>query len=233
MGGIRSLILALVLGLGCSPLNGDYLKTTTEQTVEYISSVTSSVIESSRRSTVKVVAHNLEGNQVEGSGAYFKFHGHHLILTAAHVVEGNYTALIVAGGERVIADVVYFDEASDIAVLRVEGLFTRKPLAWRLSNATVGDEVLYTGFPNSYDALVIQGNISGFIGRNIVMHSYGWYGSSGSVVLDRRGRIVGIVSAVDIGYGFFGMPQIVEDIVIVVPIRSLNERELLDSLSKL
>ena len=51
------------------------------------------------------------------------------------------------------------------------------------------------------------------------------------MVLDSKGKIVGVVSAVDIGYAFHGMPQIVEDIVVVAPIRSLDEEELLDSLS--
>ena len=231
MGGIKSLFLVLLLGLGCSPDNGEYLKTKTGQTFEYVSRATSGVIEQSRGASVKIIAHDSRGNQVEGSGAYVKYKKHHLVLTAAHVVEGNYAVLVVAGKERVVADVVYFDERNDIAILSLEGLFTRNPLTWKFSDVTIGDRVTYTGFPNGYGALSIQGTISGFTEGKIVLHSYAWYGSSGSVVLDERGRIVGIVSAIDVGYAFFELPQVVEDIVIVAPIRSVREKTLLEVLS--
>ena len=231
MGGLKRLFLVLLLSLGCSPDNGEYLKTKTEETFEYVSRATSRVVDLSREASVKVAVHSLNGDKTEGSGAYLKYKGHHLVLTAAHVVEGNHTALIIAGKERVIADVVYYDEYNDIAILRLEGLFTRKPLTWRLSDVTIGEKVVYTGFPNGYDALSIQGVTSGFSGSKIVLHSYAWYGSSGSAVLDEKGRIVGGVSAIDIGYAFFELPQIVEDIVIVAPIRSVREDVLLDALS--
>ena len=231
MGVIKKLFLVLLLGLGCSPDDGEYLKEKTEQTFEYVSRATSRVVDISRDASVRVISEDPKGNKTEGSGAYLRYKSYHLVLTAAHVVEGGCTALITAGKERVIADVVYYDEHNDIAILRLEGLFTRKPLTWRLSDVTIGEKVIYTGFPNGYDALSIQGVTSGFSGSNIVLHSYAWYGSSGSAVLDERGRIVGVVSAIDIGYAFFELPQIVEDIVIVAPIRSVKEDVLLDALS--
>ena len=65
----------------------------------------------------------------------------------------------------------------------------------------------------------------------MILHSYAWSGASGSAVLDRKGRIVGVLSAVDIGYAFGAIPQIVEDVVIVVPIHRLKIEDLLLSLS--
>ncbi len=54
------------------------------------------------------------------------------------------------------------------------------------------------------------------------MHSYGWSGASGSSVFDNEGRLVGILVALDVGPGIIGIPNIIEDVVIVVPIWMLN-----------
>ena len=93
----------------------------------------------------------------------------------------------------------------------------------------IGGEVLYTGFPNMYDSLTIEGYISGTHSGRLVMHSYAWGGASGSVVLNQHGAIIGIVSAIDIGHGVAGIPQLVEDLVIVVPVSELKIKDLYDS----
>ena len=59
------------------------------------------------------------------------------------------------------------------------------------------------------------------------MHSYGYSGASGSAVFDLNGRLVGVLVALDVGQGYVGIPSIIEDIVIVVPIWKL-QFELLD-----
>ena len=79
--------------------------------------------------------------------------------------------------------------------------------------------------------MTVKGYVSGFSGSDIVLHSYAWSGASGSVVLDDRGRIVGVLTAVSIGYGFGYAPQIIEDLVIITPIQSLKEEDLILSLS--
>ena len=231
MEGLKSIFLILLLFLGCTPTQGGAIGEAAEQTFEYVSRNISSASESSRGSTVKIYAYTRNGTQVSGSGAYVKYKNHHFVLTAAHVVADGTTALVVSGDEKIISDVVYIDALADIAVLRVEGFFTRKPLHWSKSKARVGTRTLYTGFPNRFDHLTIHGIVSGFKDGYIVLHSYAWSGSSGSVVLDERGRIVGIVSAIDVGIvpGLF--PQLIEDIVLVSPIHSLKEEDLIRCLS--
>ena len=41
-------------------------------------------------------------------------------------------------------------------------------------------------------------------------------------MFDNEGRLVGILVALDVGPGIIGMPNIIEDVVIVVPIWMLN-----------
>jgi len=159
---------------------------------------------------------------VGGSGAYVTHQGRHFILTAAHVVVGTPVAMVVSGEEVIMAKVVYLDEVTDIAVLRIEGMFSRQPLSWATSKPGIGEEVVYTGFPNGYQNVTIMGHVSGQSGGNMLLHSYAWSGASGSVILDQRGRIVGILSAVDVGTAFGPIPQVVEDVVIAVPISKLK-----------
>ena len=56
----------------------------------------------------------------------------------------------------------------------------------------------------------------------IYLHSYAWPGSSGSSGLDEDGKLIGILSAISVGPGMYGMPMPIEDIVIVAPIWKLN-----------
>lgn len=226
----KLIISFFLLVAGCGPQSEALAIEKAEETLHYVSSICSSAVEMSRNSSVKIVSFDSQGNKITGSGAYLKFRGKHFILTATHVVEESQKALIVHGNEEVIAEVVYSSKRSDISVLKIEGLFTRKPLAWRTSLASIGEPTVYTGFPNSHDSLSIRGAISGFTEDSIIMHSYAWSGASGSVVLDRQGRIIGVVSAIDVGTGFFGAPQIVEDIVLVAPITSISIQDVLESL---
>ena len=231
MGGFKNIVLLLLFVMSCTPSSGEYLKDTTEHTIAYVSSFTSNATRLSREATVKILAFDSRGNRIGGSGAYVKYKQHHFVLTAAHVVDAGDSALVISDREKVIAEVVYINTETDIAVLRIEGLFTRRPLVWRPTGTLVGTPVVYTGFPNNTGLLSIQGTVSGFVGKNIILDSYAWGGSSGSVVLDKRGRIIGIVSAIDIGYAFGKYPQLLEDVVLIASIQNLKEEDLLDSLS--
>ena len=229
MGGLKNIFLLFVLS--CTPTNGVQIGDMAEQTIEYVSRSTSSTVKLSRESTVKILAFSARGTQVSGTGAYVKYKGYHFVLTAAHVVSGGDSALVVSGDEKILAEVAYLDAVNDIAVLRLEGIFTRRPLLWNKASTRVGTRTIYTGFPNNYSHLTVEWCVSGFTEKYIVLHSYAWSGSSGSVVLSERGRIVGIVSAVDVGYVPGMFPQLVEDIVLVAPIEALKESDLIDCLS--
>jgi len=195
---------------------------TTSNTYEHVARGVSRAVRTSRDSAVQVRSHTESGVAVGGSGAYVTHQGRHFILTAAHVVVGTPVAMVVSGEEVIMAKVVYLDEVTDIAVLRIEGMFSRQPLSWATSKPGIGEEVVYTGFPNGYQNVTIMGHVSGQSGGNMLLHSYAWSGASGSVILDQRGRIVGILSAVDVGTAFGPIPQVVEDVVIAVPISKLK-----------
>ena len=165
----------------------------------------------SRRSSVKVYHPDFGGF---GSGTYAKFDDRFFILTAAHVVRGESHMLILGRDEVVPGRVVYTNDASDIAFVEVEEMNSREPIRIRNNyDPHISDNLVYTGFPNGTDLLTITGRISGFRGQWLVVQGYTWMGASGSGVFDSRGRLVGVVSMVEVGN--FHRPQVIEDIVYV------------------
>ena len=165
----------------------------------------------SRKSSVKVYHTDFRGF---GSGSYIKIKDRYFILTAAHVVRDEPVMMIMGRDEVLPARVIYSNDASDIAFLEVERMYSRTPIKLRLNyDPHVSDSVAYTGFPNGTDLLTITGRVSGFRGQWLVVQGYTWMGASGSGVFDARGRLVGVVSMVEVGQ--FHGPQIIEDVVYV------------------
>jgi len=174
----------------------------------------------SRKSSVQVHNPDFRGF---GSGTYFVQKGRHFILTAAHVVDDKEHMMISGRDEIVPGRVVYTNPATDIAVIEVDKMNTRDPVRLRVNgNPHVGDAVAYTGFPNGTDLLTITGRISGYRGSWVVIQSYTWMGASGSGVFDSRGRLVGVVSMVEIGH--YRAPQVIEDVGYVAKISEADVR---------
>ena len=162
---------------------------------------------------------------VRGTGTYFEFEDHALIITAAHVVNGtDIVEITTPAGESASALIVLFDNRipNDLAILVLkEPLITRIPMELKLREPTsslIGDQLVYTGHPGGHSQMTIFGNVSGFENGSIILHSYTWLGASGSAVFDDKGRLVGILKAVDINRNPHSpYPQITEDIVWLAP----------------
>lgn len=175
--------------------------------------------------TASVEVHN-HVRGVRGSGTYFDFKDHFIVLTAAHVVNGaDILEVRTPQGESVPALIILFDNRipNDLAVLILrDPLSTRTPMELRVRDNIdnlVGEEVVYTGNPAGHNQMTIFGNISGFEANgSTMMHSYTWSGASGSAVFDERGRLVGIVKAMDVSRTRLSpYPQVTEDIVWLSP----------------
>jgi len=170
-----------------------------------------------------------------GSGNYFTYHGHKFILTAAHVVEGAETVRAKErfGIDSVECKVIYRNDYYDIAVIVPQGEFkSLEPIRYSYYyNMKRGEPVYFTGYPSELEEISSFGHVSGQYTEFYVVQSVAWMGSSGSVVFNGRGKVVGIVSGVKMGMGPIGIPQIINNIVMVIPIYFLNDnflREILE-----
>jgi hypothetical protein len=186
----------------------------------------------SRTRDASVQVHNIIRG-VRGSGTYFEYDGYHIIVTAAHVVAegGNIMRISSPTGEDMEALLLYYDnrDPNDIAVLVLRSpLETRTPMELDLyskePSRLIGQQTVYTGDPGHQRNMTIYGTVSSINANGSVMlQSYAWGGASGSVVFDDRGRIVGILKAIDVNRsGVSPYPQINENVVWLSPPSSLN-----------
>lgn len=177
---------------------------------------------------------------ISGSGTYFKWKGHTMVVTAAHLYAlGGGTAmhdeaLIITPGEKVLGKLVYIDKIVDVAVFAVPTLDTRRPARFnRATDFPIGEEVVYSGFPGANNLLTFEGVLTGDgYNTDIAMQSFAWGGSSGSGVFNSRGEYVGVLVSIMVGPGFQG-PQLAGSVVYIAPATLVDSALLRYRLDKL
>ena len=153
-----------------------------------------------------------------GSGTLFKTKDRTIVITASHVVSGLQYATVVFSGKEYLSSIVYNNPESDVAILLSPEIERADPMPLKiLSNVEVGDRLSYCGYPNRQDLGCFSGEVSHISKKYVNVHTYAWMGASGSAVINRRGKLVGILSGVEVGSVWGGM-QIVEDVVWVRPV---------------
>ena len=214
-----------------APVSIQNTKAANVQTLEYNQSVTTQINNSYshmekkvRNAAVKVATHT-----GHGSGTLVKYKDMILVLTAHHVADGRLGEqyLIQTETEQSLGILIYTDPLNDIAIIYPLKEFRyAKPMKWKTSS-TIGEvatDITYSGYPSWHSLLSFRGQIAGYElipdkGQQIILQTYGYFGSSGSGVYDNKGNLVGILWAVDIQ-----REGIHENIVWVTPIQKLDLR---------
>jgi S1-C subfamily serine protease len=181
-------------------------------------------VKSSRNAAVKIIS----PDESHGSGIYVTYKKQRGILTAAHVVDSGSIYKIKTDTEEVLGVVVWTAKEDDVAFLVVQEEIDREPIKLAVSKSiNAGLKVSYSGYPSSYELLSVNGQISGFDSRGyILMQGFGWFGASGSGVIDRSDKIVGVVTALPVE-NFYGHPQVLETLILLTPFKEehLNQIE--------
>ena len=169
------------------------------------------VVERVGPTVVSIAVSTRAGGPREGSGSGVLFTPDGYLLTNAHVVRGAHRlrALTMDGGAH-DASPIGSDPATDLAVLRVEG--DGLPYAELGGSAAlrVGQLVIAIGNPLGFSSTVSAGVVSalgrvmraqnGRLMENIIQSDVALNpGNSGGPLVDSRGRVVGINSAMILG----------------------------------
>jgi hypothetical protein len=193
---------------------------------EPVSAVMSSTEQRVRDAAVKVVS----SRGGHGSGSLVKYKGLTLLFTAQHVADGMLGSVYYAmkGSETKMAVLIYSDPLHDISILyMVEEFYNVKPLRYspRDELIEVGAEITYSGYPSSHKLMTFRGRVAGYeilpdAGIQVLLHTHGWFGCSGSMVYDENGDIVGILWGVDVERR--PSLQVIGNLVWIQPIQALN-----------
>ena len=222
---LKLFTIILFLLVGCLPANAaDYAP---PLPVDHLETSSNSIENKIRSAAVRVTVPFTGGH---GSGSYIRYKDIDLIFTAQHVADGeigvNY--LITYKQESHIATLIYADQSNDIAILYLRTSFrTIEPMKYNPLDkvADVGTNVLYSGYPSSHKLMSFTGRVAGYedgpgIGKQIILQTYGWFGCSGSMIYDTKGRQVGILYGVDVEY--YPEMQVQENMIWVAPITKVN-----------
>lgn len=161
-----------------------------------------------------------------GSGNYLKIGKYKFVLTAAHVVEQGDIFILDQDG-KIPATVAYINHSRDIAILIPEEKLSIKAKSIKVNSETdiVGDLVNYTGYPSNIGKSTYTGLVSSSDDKRLIIQSFALPGSSGSVVFDKKGRVVGIVSAVSVNQTPLSpFPELIEVIVFVERVGFLDKK---------
>ncbi len=167
-------------------------------------------------SSVKLVIKAGPSARGHASGNYFRYGKQKFIITAAHVVDGG-EVWVKDGIDIVMTETLWVDTERDIAIIRPMGeLFYTKSIKLKINieKNKVGTIVRYAGYPSSLGKMVLNGMVSKQTKERVILQSFALPGSSGSIIFDKRGRAVAVLSAVSIQMNpFAGFPELEENIV--------------------
>jgi putative serine protease PepD len=212
-----------LLDRGASLGGGGSTTATVDRAPDSVAGIAATVMQS----TVSIAVRGAAGNGT-GSGVIIRSDGY--ILTNNHVVEGaaergQITVTLDAAAQELSADIVGRDPVTDLAVLRVRADRDLPAAALGQSRSlVVGDPVIAIGSPLGLSGTVTTGIVSA-LNRTVDVPSKDGArnplfnaiqtdaainpGNSGGALVDARGEVVGINSAIATlgGGGLFGGEQ--------------------------
>ena len=211
--------------------NNKYLLSQPERISGYYEINERNAIKSSVGSAVHVVSSTPDGTMISlSSGSYIKYGDKFYILTTSHGIIGDCKniAIVYFDSYTGCTEIAVNNKSLDYALIEVEKIDFRKAIKLQSGFSQsqkkyqLMDKVYYTGYPNSAGPLTFGGTISGFDEFGLIyIHSYAWSGSSGAGVFNSKGKLIGMVMAIDVGTSEYGV-DVLEDIIVVIPIDMIN-----------
>ena len=196
----------------------------------------SSVLEEVRGGVVRLqVAGCQEDAAWMGSGFVV---GPHLVMTAAHVARGARTISVKSDEAITSAEVIDYDLAADVALLRTRSTFAEQALDLDVAEPKLGSDLAELGYPLSVNHLRVSTGIVSGSGDSVtypdteteegftVEHTFVTDaatngGNSGGPVVDTDGEVIGLVSG---GQDWDAGGRPVQGTNFVVPAADLQSR---------
>ena len=130
------------------------------------------------------------------------------------------------GEEKVPLKIIFDSPEQDVAIVIPLADLAIAPKKLKINDqASLGGELVnYTGYPSDVGKSTYTGFVSKSDGSALVVQSFALPGSSGSVVFDKKGRALGVVSAVKVfNSPMSPFPELVETLVYVERVTFINK----------
>ncbi len=192
-------------------------------------------IHRSYASSLKVLILTDDGYLGHGSANLFHYHNEYFVVTAAHVVDANLEYVLQEDdGNTVACRVIYRDTERDIAVLKPYGEFSvtqSSPYLVNMQKDLIAKELYYAGNPGELDHIHVRGYAAKSDHERVIIQSFGWPGSSGSVVFDSAGRVIGVVTSIPVVPNFYeGGMMPMSQIVMISRLETLPRKTIREAL---
>jgi S1-C subfamily serine protease len=191
-------------------------ETTKDIQLAKVSSNYNNGIDASIDSSVKVNIYREGFPMGHGSGNLFKIGSRKFVITAAHVVDGFHQILLrETNGHLIPGEVIWANKHNDVAIIvpKNNKFEVTKAVSYvnNKKRQLIAEKLWHYAYPSK-----------------MTMQSHAWFGSSGSVVFDQRGRAVGVVHAITSETNpVTGLPTFVETLVIVNRVYDLSRKDIL------
>jgi serine protease Do len=157
------------------------------------------IAENATPSVVKIIKYDITGARI-GSGSGF-FVSPRKIMTNEHVVDGAYSAEVFTDKRSYdLITILKADEDMDLAILSVDAENEVSLQIHLGAKLKLGQPVLTLGYPLGLDKTLSDGLISAVRTsgqlQTIQITAPVSHGSSGSPLLDKDGRVIGVVRAI-------------------------------------
>ena len=171
------------------------------------------ITERLKASVIKVICYDVDGVTPTSQGSGFFIDNKGTFITNAHVIEDAINIKIQNYlGITYDVDIMfaYNDNNSDYAVCRASDFYRSQPLEFATS-ANVGDTVYALGYPNNvFNISVTKGKITNTDAISGTKHFYANdapidHGSSGGVLVDSMGRVLGITTGSVVGGAYLAL----------------------------
>jgi S1-C subfamily serine protease len=144
-----------------------------------------------------------------GTGTYLTYKDNAYIITAAHVIQDADFSGVIHNKEIYWVEPLIVFTDRDIAILRVATIPNKESVDLKkvkvAKKIEIGDRLVYTGYPNLTGPLTIFGTVAGYSGEtSVILQSYAWGGASGSLILNEKGELVGILSGIELAHTDLG-----------------------------
>jgi len=208
-------------------------ETTKDIQLAKVSSNYNNGIDASIDSSVKVNIYREGFPMGHGSGNLFKIGSRKFVITAAHVVDGFHQILLrETNGHLIPGEVIWANKHSDVAIIvpKNNKFEVTKAVSYvnNKKRQLIAEKLWHYAYPSEHDGLLIESFVSKSSHFKMTMQSHAWFGSSGSVVFDQRGRAVGVVHAITSETNpVTGLPTFVETLVIVNRVYDLSRKDIL------